>query len=73
MQNTALEKYAIILKELENDAEYQKLKKECCACEEKLREVLSALTEEQRESIIEYIGICSEMELRALEIACYIL
>ena len=73
MQKNALETLQMLQEALQSDEEYQAMKKEYRLRQAQLRKVLEALPEEQRTVILEYIGLCAEMEVRTTEVACFIL
>lgn len=73
MQRNALKKLQMLQEALQSDEEYQAMKKEYRLRQAQLRKVLEALPEEQRTVILEYIGLCAEMDVRTTEVACFIL
>lgn len=73
MQRNALKKLQMLQEALQSDEEYQAMKKEDRLRQAQLRKVLEALPEEQRTVILEYIGLCAEMDVRTTEVACFIL
>ncbi len=64
------ERYKWMEKRLETDSEYQHLMERLQAQTPAFHAVLDALTPDQKQDIIEYIGICSELAERSTEIAC---
>ena len=58
-----------ILMALETDGEYQELEQQRLEKLDHFRAVLGTLTQEQRDAIIDYIGICEEQHWRAVEVA----
>ena len=54
---------------LEADMEYQDLEQRRLEKLDRFRAVLGTLTQEQRDAIIDYIGICEEQHWRAVEVA----
>ena len=54
---------------LEADMEYQDLEQQRQEKLDRFRAVLGALTQEQRDAVIDYIGICEEQHWRAVEVA----
>ena len=54
---------------LEADMEYQDLEQRRLEKLDHFRAVLGALTQEQRDAVIDYIGICEEQHWRAVEVA----
>ena len=54
---------------LEADMEYQDLEQQRQEKLDRFRAVLGTLTQEQRDAIIDYIGICEEQHWRAVEVA----
>ena len=54
---------------LEADMEYQDLEQRRLEKLDHFRAVLGTLTQEQRDAIIDYIGICEEQHWRAVEVA----
>ncbi len=73
MQRNALKKLQMLQEALQSDEEYQAMKKEYRLRQAQLRKVLEALPEEQKTVILEYIGLCAEMDVRTTEVACFIL
>lgn len=73
MQKNALENLQMLQEALRSDEEYQAMEKEYRLRHVQLRKVLEALPEEQRAVILEYIGLCAEMDVRTTEVACFIL
>ena len=57
-----------ILMALETDGEYQELEQQRLEKLDRFRAVLGTLTQEQRDAIIDYIGICEEQHWRTVEI-----
>ena len=55
---------------LEADMEYQDLEQQRQEKLDRFRAVLGTLTQEQRDAIIDYIGICEEQHWRMVEILC---
>ena len=53
---------------LEADMEYQDLEQRRLEKLERFRAVLGTLTQEQRDAVIDYIGICEEQHWRMVEI-----
>ena len=54
---------------LEADMEYQDLEQRRLEKLDHFRAVLGTLTQEQRDAVIDYIGICEEQHWRAVEVA----
>ena len=61
--------YEKIRMALEADMEYQDLEQRRLEKLDHFRAVLGALTQEQRDAVIDYIGICEEQHWRAVEVA----
>ena len=61
--------YEKIRMALEADMEYQDLEQRRLEKLERFQVVLGTLTQEQRDAIIDYIGICEEQHWRAVEVA----
>ena len=55
---------------LQNDEEYRLLEGKQREAASLLRPVLLSLPAAEKEIITQYIGICAEMELRAMELVC---
>lgn len=70
MSVNSYERYKWMEKQLETDSEYQHLLQRLWEQTPAFHAVLDSLTREQKEDIIEYIGICSELAERSTEIAC---
>ena len=68
--NTTNQKSNEIVNLLEKDVEYQALEQQRQEKLDRFRAVLGALTQEQRDAVIDYIGICEEQHWRAVEILC---
>ena len=67
--NTTNQKSNEIVNLLEKDVEYQALEQQRQDKLDHFRAVLGTLTQEQRDAIIDYIGICEEQHWRAVEVA----
>ena len=61
--------YEKIRMALEADMEYQDLEQRRLEKLERFQVVLGTLTQEQRDAVIDYIGICEEQHWRAVEVA----
>ena len=61
--------YEKIRMALEADMEYQDLEQQRQEKLDHFRAVLGTLTQEQRDAVIDYIGICEEQHWRAVEVA----
>ena len=66
--NTTNQKSNEIVNLLEKDVEYQALEQQRQEKIDRFRAVLGTLTQEQRDAVIDYIGICEEQHWRAVEI-----
>jgi hypothetical protein len=66
--NTTNQKSNEIVNLLEKDVEYQALEQQRQEKLDRFRAVLGALTQEQRDAVIDYIGICEEQHWRMVEI-----
>ena len=71
MSKAAYERYKWIEAQLESDTEYLALMERLRENEPAFHAALDALTPEQRETIIEHMGICAELAERTTEIACF--
>ncbi len=71
MSREAYERYKWMEKQLETDSEYQHLMARLRENEPAFHAALNALSREQREAVIEHIGICGELAERSTEIACF--
>lgn len=67
----ANERYTFVQKRLETDAEYLALEERHREQYREFQELMQSLTEEQRQVVTEFVGICAELDERALEIACF--
>ena len=63
--------YCALEETLESDEELRFLKKQLQEQESAVNRVLSQLSEQQRAVIINYIGICAEIDQRIAEICCF--
>lgn len=66
----AYRRYLQLQTMLEADDEYVSLMGRREAKLPAMKAALETLPEAQRESVIEYLGLCAELENRAMEIAC---
>lgn len=57
---------------LETDEEYIALMVQREAKLPAVKTALEILPEGQREAVIEYLGLCAELENRAMELACFL-
>ena len=70
MDEKAWQRYQYILEQLWQDSEYQFLDAQRLTAQRELGHMMQALTEDQRQTILDYVGICSQQDWRALESAC---
>ena len=66
--NTTNQKSNEIVNLLEKDVEYQALEQQRQEKLDRFRAALGTLTQEQRDAVIDYIGICEEQHWRMVEI-----
>lgn len=66
--NTTNQKSNEIVNLLEKDVEYQALEQQRQEKMDRFRAALGTLTQEQRDAVIDYIGICEEQHWRMVEI-----
>ena len=71
MQEIAYRRYEYVQKQLQTDEEYLALEGQRREREAEFRALMGKLPEDQRSVVTEYIGICAELEERALELACF--
>ena len=71
MIDKAYSHYCAIEEKLENDEELNHLKQRLQETSEQVRTLMSRLTEEQRQILTEYLGVCAEIDQRIVEIACF--
>ena len=71
MIDKAYSRYCEIEEKLENDEELNHLKQRLQETSEQVRTFMSQLTEEQRQILTEYLGVCAEIDQRIVEIACF--
>ena len=71
MEIKAHARYKWIKQQVEADEEYRHLLERLRQAKPDFLAALNALTPEQRDSVIEYIGICEELSERTTEICCY--
>ena len=57
-----------VMELLEADGEYQALEKQRLEKLEQFRTVVGMLTQEQKDAIIDYVGICEEQHWLAVEV-----
>jgi len=69
MDKQAYDQYVKVCQLLEQDPEYLDLEKKRLTREADFRMLLSELTHSQQEILIDYMGICAELQERILEIA----
>jgi len=72
MTEQAYQRYQAIQAAIQSDEEYRVLEERCIALLPMWQTVLSGLPPEQQEVLTDFIGCCSELSDRALELACYI-
>ena len=71
MTESAYKRYCAVQKALETDEEYLALEEKRKEQSRQFLALLDSLPEEQRETVTEYIGICTEVNDRIVEIACF--
>ena len=71
MDDLVLDNYNHLMEMAETDVEYQHLVKLQQKNSERLQSLLERLDEEDVGTIVDYIGISSETNLRILELACF--
>jgi hypothetical protein len=71
MSKAAYARYQWIEAQLESDPEYLALMERLRHNEPAFHAALDALNPEQREAIIEHMGICAELAERTTEICCF--
>lgn len=71
MFDKAHERYKWINRQLETDEEILHLMERLRQVTPDFQAAMSALSPEQRDSVIEYLGICEELSQRTTEICCY--
>ena len=60
---------ANLLRLLKNDTIYQQMLEDCTAAESAYLAALRTLSDKDREAVEKYIGLCEEMDHRALTLA----
>ena len=71
MSNDHYLRYCAIEEILENDKDLNHLRARLQTIADQIHTLLSHLTEEQRQILIEYLGVCAEVDQRIVEIACF--
>ena len=71
MEDKTHERYKWIKRQVEQDAEYLYLMARLREHEPAFQRALNALSPEDRESILEHLGICGELSDRMMEICCF--
>ena len=71
MSNSYYARYCAIEQALEDDEELKDLKQRLQKSERNLRAMMPNLTGEQQEILTEYLGVCSEIDQRIVEIASF--
>ena len=71
MEDKAHERFKWILQQSEQDEEYLYLMERLRQATPDFQAAMNALSQEHRDSIIEYLGICEELSERTTEICCY--
>ena len=61
-----------VLRQVESDPEYQALDARLRAAQPGFSAALKALTQDQRDTVIDFFGITQELGLRELEIASFL-
>ena len=72
MRKQPQEVYDDLYKAVMHDEEFQDLEARRLVREVDFRALIRELTKEQREILTDYLGICAEQQVRAMEIACYL-
>ena len=72
MIDAAYRRYQLLEKTLETDGDYLWLTEQSREIEPRAKEVLRTLTEEQRDILTEYMGICQEKSWRMVELVCFL-
>lgn len=70
MNRQAAEKYVRILEIAKTDWQYRALVEQYSEMDESVRELLTRLSEEDCETVMEYIGLIGAVGTRLLEISC---
>lgn len=71
MEDKAHARYKWIRQQVEQDGEYLHLMARLRENQPAFQRALNALSPEDRESILEHLGICGEISERMIEIGCY--
>ena len=71
MFDKAHERYKWIQHQVQTDGEYLHLMERLRQATPDFQAAMNALSQEQRDSVIEYLGICEELSQRTTEICCY--
>lgn len=69
MKDRLYQRYQAFMDSIEQDAEYRMLEQKCQALLSQWTAVLSQLPQEQQEVLTAFIGSCTELSERALELA----
>jgi hypothetical protein len=72
MEDKVHARFKWIKRQVEADAEYLHLLQRLQLATPDFLAAVNTLSQEQRDSVYEYIGICAELSDRVTEIACYI-
>lgn len=70
MEKSVLKRYQAAIEQAETDTEYCALDLALRKLEPELSALLESLAEEQSDIIVDYLGICAQINERLLEIAC---
>ncbi len=71
MEDKAHERFKWILQQSEQDEEYLYLMERLRQATPDFQAAMNALSQEHRDSVIEFFGICEELSQRTTEICCY--
>ena len=71
MSDAAYKAYLQAINEAQTDPEYLALEQRFRELEPQFRTALHTLPEDCRSAVIEYIGVCGELQNRLLELACF--
>ena len=72
MSKQAYDRIQKLRSQLDSDPEYQELERRRMEAESGFSAALDALVPEQRQNVMEYLGILQELGLREIELACFI-
>ena len=70
MEQIVTERFITVNERARQDSDYQQLLAEYRVRERQLMEALETMNENQRDAVLDYLGLAGEMHRKLLELAC---